>query len=651
MPGYYLFQTATLGMQSQAHALNTIGINVANVSSGGYKRTDTSFETLISRTIYEQSDIGGVKPKDYQRIAEQGFINSSPRDLDLAINGDGFFYVSPTFEVTDDIYFTRDGSFQVGTADGQTSSVTADDGSTITVSNGYLVDKNGYYVLGIVKNPTDGTFTSSGTLQPLRIDEWSFIDQFTTTTTANLGLNLPSANGIIANHAGVVLAANAGTNNADLETFSIQVVDSNGNKQTAQMNFTKSADNAWQVSATTSRASSPQTDTVIIQGTVEAGDSYSVTVDGTTVSYTTTGAEANLAAVRDALVAAINANATIAAKLTATAGSNSGEITLTALAAATQFTTTASSADGTTAQVDTLALAGTVEAGDQYSVTVQGNTVTYTATGGEANIGAIRDNLVAALQANATINSTVLVAASGANGITLTARTAGSAFTTTVATPVTGATVDNAITATTTTANVTGTTDNATYTGTRSNYQTTAAQALNFDGDGELTAGQAPLSFALSFADGATATVAIDMSQMQQFGADFLKYNYDHNGLSKASLTGVHFDDSGQVIGKFQDGTERSIYKLPLAQFTNPDGLEMLNGMLFRQTPDSGDDVTVFADESGRASFTAYAYEISNVDLATEFSKMIQVQNAYNSSATVFKTVDEMLTVARDLKA
>ena len=42
--------------------------------------------------------------------------------------------------------------------------------------------------------------------------------------------------------------------------------------------------------------------------------------------------------------------------------------------------------------------------------------------------------------------------------------------------------------------------------------------------------------------------------------------------------------------------------------------------------------------------------ELSNVDLATQFTKMIQVQQAYNSSATVFKTVDELITTARDLK-
>ena len=77
----------------------------------------------------------------------------------------------------------------------------------------------------------------------------------------------------------------------------------------------------------------------------------------------------------------------------------------------------------------------------------------------------------------------------------------------------------------------------------------------------------------------------------------------------------------------------------------------MLNGMGFRDTPDSGEATAVFVDASGRADFVPFAMELSNVDITKEFSRLIMTQNAYNSSATVFKTIDEMVTVARDLKA
>ena len=197
--GYNLFQPATLGMKTQAHALTSIGNNVANVNTGGYKRTDTRFETMISKSLSNQTDLGGIKPKDFQRIDTQGFLSASDRDLDLAISGDGFFYVSPKITVSDEIFFTRNGSFEVGLADAQTSTVITEDGSSITVNNGYLVDRNGYYVLGEAVNTADGTF-STGSLEPIRIDEYAFINTNTPTSTATIGLNLPSTNENINDH-------------------------------------------------------------------------------------------------------------------------------------------------------------------------------------------------------------------------------------------------------------------------------------------------------------------------------------------------------------------------------------------------------------------------------------------------------------------
>ena len=54
---------------------------------------------------------------------------------------------------------------------------------------------------------------------------------------------------------------------------------------------------------------------------------------------------------------------------------------------------------------------------------------------------------------------------------------------------------------------------------------------------------------------------------------------------------------------------------------------------------------------SGFGTFVPFAHEKSNVNLGTEFNTMILVQQAYNSAATVFKTVDEMTSVAADLKS
>jgi len=877
MVGYSFFQTSTLGMRSQAYALSTIGQNVANVNTGGFKRTDTRFETVLSQTIGKSvSDIGGVKPKDFQMISSQGVISSTSRDLDLAIVGDGFFEVSPDFDVSGETLYTRDGSFRVATVNDITvpgagytdiTTVAVDDNGNqlnpVTSKDGYLVDKNGYYVLGWAAE-TDGSFTNTGTPAPLRVDQYAFANTFTPTTTGSLRLNLPSDALEIADHASTVLAANSGTNNPDLYTYTAEIVDSTGAKQTARINMTKSDANTWEMSATTSRASSPQTDTVVISGTVDVGDQYNVTVDGTTVSYITAATDTTLANVRDGLLAAINADVTIAAKLTATSGSANGEITLTANAPATTFATSATSSDnGNIPQTDTVTIAGAVIAGEQYTVTVDGTPVTYTVTGAEADLNAVRTGIigainadvtvgalvtagvgalpgeitltaktatlpftgtvatgvitsntaananttantpgvaqvdtatfdaayepgdqyritiggvnydlttaggsdapsefiaahsaalntagvtvtrvdatnltftantpgtpfapnaalvladngvagasvttanvtpntvpiaqvdtvtitaadtagetyavtvdgntvsytvtgtegglagirtafVAAINADATVGPLVTAAAGGAAGeLTLTAATAGTAFTNAVSTP--PDTAANTATSLTTTTNALTTNDSGVTVGTKTSNQTTASTTVNFTQLGVLT-GTAPtiVNFALAYSSGASNTFALDISDMTQFGDDFVPFSFKDDGLAAANMSKVSFDTAGHVMGTFDDGTQRKIYKIPLAKFSNPNGLEMKNGMVFAESENSGAATRFAADTNSATSFNPFSIELSNVDLATEFSQMIMVQNAYNSNATVFKTVDEMTMVARDLKA
>ena len=255
--------------------------------------------------------------------------------------------------------------------------------------------------------------------------------------------------------------------------------------------------------------------------------------------------------------------------------------------------------------------------------------------------------------ANGPANATIIAAVGGSAGeFTLTARTAGRSFTTTASALTAGATTDNTATLNNTVANVTGTKDNAVTVAASTSTQTSAVKTITFNGDGSIS-GTAPvtLDFALTFDDLATSTFTLNLDTMTQLGSSLRVYDYSHNGRASSSMNSFTFDSTGQVIGSFQDGTSRAVYKVPLAIIPNPNALEMLNGMVFRETADSGAPVETFADTSERAQFVANALELSNVDITREFSRMILVQKAYNSSATVFRAVDEMIQTGRDLKA
>ena len=173
---------------------------------------------------------------------------------------------------------------------------------------------------------------------------------------------------------------------------------------------------------------------------------------------------------------------------------------------------------------------------------------------------------------------------------------------------------------------------------------------LVFNSKGALTS-PTSVTTNLTFSDGATNNFTFDLSRLTQFAGAFLLTDFSQNGLSSSDLRDVTFDQDGNVIGQFKDGTTRKIYKIPLASFSNPNGLQEDNGNVYEETSLSGSRRTVFADTSGIALLAPNTVELSNVELATQFTQMIKVQQAYNSSATVFKTVDEMLMAARDLKA
>ncbi len=654
MAAYGLFAISTLGMKSQSQALNVIGENIANLTTGGFKKTETQFSTLLGNSIGGQKDTAGVKPKNQTLISVQGNLVTSTSGQDVAINGKGFITLNTKLDGSGDTLYTRDGAF--GIKIGAKTSVTADDGSTISVDTGYLVDKNGYYVQGWSPE-TDGSFTNTGSLSSLRVDQYAYTNQSVATTTGTLLLNLPANSTLITDHSAAITSADSGTVVDGLEVYNIDMIDSTGKQQSARLNFTKNTVNTWEMSYTTSQTAVAQVDTATFGGTIEAGDSYTVTIDGNPVTYTLTGAEADLDAVRDAMVTAINADASVSSTITAAAGSATGSITLTADTAGTAFTATSSATDGgaSVAQVDTVTIAGTIgEAGDTYSVTVDGNTVTYNVTGAEGSLAAIRSAFRAAINADGVVGPLVTAADSGTTDITLTAATAGTAFSATTTATNGGVTADNTSTLASTTANYTALNDNtATASTTTANVTTTTTSTpitLTFDANGGLSSPSSASSLTFTYDSGGTTSMSLDLTGLTQYAGGFLPTSYSSNGNAAADMTSFTFDSDGNILATFEDTTNRKIYKLPLAVFSNPNALEIKNGNTFAETTESGSVTQKAAGSNGAGSFLPNTHELSNVDLAGQFTKMIVTQQAYNASATTFRTLDEMTQAARDLK-
>lgn len=284
-----------------------------------------------------------------------------------------------------------------------------------------------------------------------------------------------------------------------------------------------------------------QVDTYNIDGlTVEAGDTLSVTINGAAFSTGALGAGASASDIATALNTAITQPVTVAAS-----GNN---LTFTADTAGTSFTsgsvTTTAGAGTTTAnvaavaQVDTFNIdsAGLISNGDTLSIQVNGNPVSVTLAGGET-AAQMRDALRAAINGDAAVSALVTAADNGASGFTLTANTAGTAFTEsnfTLTSAGGGAITDSG----TTTANVAAVAQVDTLNYPAGNLVTASTLSFNLNGNPYTTASIAAGSNAATVAAAINAVIGAENITAGVSGSN-ITFTADNAGTPFTALTNV----------------------------------------------------------------------------------------------------------------
>jgi len=99
----------------------------------------------------------------------------------------------------------------------------------------------------------------------------------------------------------------------------------------------------------------------------------------------------------------------------------------------------------------------------------------------------------------------------------------------------------------------------------------------------------------------------------------------------------------GIVTALFDNGVTRPVFMIPVATFTNPNGLSSLSGNVWISTDFSGNPTLREAGDANAGQINSASLEASTVDLGEEFTRMITTQRAYSSAAKVITTSDQML--------
>ena len=151
--------------------------------------------------------------------------------------------------------------------------------------------------------------------------------------------------------------------------------------------------------------------------------------------------------------------------------------------------------------------------------------------------------------------------------------------------------------------------------------------------------------------------ISVDLGEMTNYGSDYSVVankgdgTIENQGAGKAvgKMISVAIQTDGKIISSYDNGDTLCIGQIAVASFANAAGLEKIGDNLFASTLNSGmanvNDVTAFGDD-----MSSGVLEMSNVDLATEFTNMIVTQRGYQANSRVITTSDTMIEELLNLK-
>jgi len=181
----------------------------------------------------------------------------------------------------------------------------------------------------------------------------------------------------------------------------------------------------------------------------------------------------------------------------------------------------------------------------------------------------------------------------------------------------------------------------------------TGSGSLEFNSDGSLNLGSAG-NASFTLATGANPlSINLDFGSLTQLAeADSSAELINQNGFPMGSLESgrVSFDTNGVITGYYSNGLRKTLGQVALAIFNNPGGLMKVGQTLFEESNNSGVAQLGTANSGGRGSFAPANLEMSNVELAQEFTEMITAQRGFQANSRVITTSDEMLQELVNLK-
>jgi flagellar hook-basal body protein len=171
---------------------------------------------------------------------------------------------------------------------------------------------------------------------------------------------------------------------------------------------------------------------------------------------------------------------------------------------------------------------------------------------------------------------------------------------------------------------------------------------LTFDTSGTLVSPQA--SYALESDSITGTTVNIAYTASTQFNSPFAVLSQSQDGAPEGDLVGVNIGDDGLVVASYSNGSQKSLGKIIIANFSSPTGLRQIGDSSFFATSDSGAANYGEPGSAGFGTLRAGSRERSNVDLTSELVDLITAQRNFQANAKAIETSSTMTSAIINIR-
>ncbi len=171
---------------------------------------------------------------------------------------------------------------------------------------------------------------------------------------------------------------------------------------------------------------------------------------------------------------------------------------------------------------------------------------------------------------------------------------------------------------------------------------------VNFGGDGRRnplpTATVPDFTANVQWSNGAdVSTVDFTFNPLTQFSSQSNILSISQDGTGVGSVQSVSVGVDGKIMALLTNGQQSLIGQVAMATFSNQEGLGRQSGNIFTSTTDSGSAIIGRPQAGVLGSIKSGTLELSTVDIASEFVKIITLQRGFQASSRIITTINQLL--------